>query len=51
MKESNKQYYFCSNAEGEECEFEMSGILNQNLLSARNAYRIKMDIPKEFVCS
>lgn len=39
-----ERFYFCANAEEEECEFETGGMLNQNLLNARNAYRIKMDL-------
>lgn len=34
-------YYVCTNADVEENEFVPSNILDQNLLNARNAYRIK----------
>ncbi len=37
-------FYFCANAEAEEAEFETGSMTNQNLLNARNAYRIKMDL-------
>lgn len=39
-----EKYYYCENADAEENEFETGGITNQNLLNARNAYRIKMDL-------
>lgn len=35
--------------EVEEKEFETGEMTNQNLLNARNAYRIKMDLGKERV--
>ena len=37
-------FFFCANAEEEESEFETGSMTNQNLLNARNAYRIKMDL-------
>ncbi len=34
-------YYYCENAREEENEFEVGSMTNQNLMNARNAYRIK----------
>lgn len=39
-----ERFYFCANADKEENEFETGAMANQNLLSARNAYRIKMGL-------
>lgn len=39
-----ERFYFCANAEEEESEFETGSMTNQNLLNARNAYRIKRDL-------
>lgn len=39
-----EHYYFCANADEEECEFELGSMVNANLMSARNAYRIKMGL-------
>lgn len=36
-----ERFYFCANSDEEECEFETASMTNQNLLNARNAYRIK----------
>lgn len=36
-----ERFYFCSNAVEEENEFETGSMTNENLLNARNAYRIK----------
>lgn len=36
-----ERFYFCKNADEEENEFETADMLNENLLRARNAYRIK----------
>lgn len=36
-----ERFYFCANADGEENEFETGLMTNENLLNARNAYRIK----------
>ena len=36
-----ERFYFCSNADGDENEFEIGAMTNENLLNARNAYRIK----------
>lgn len=36
-----ERYYFCANADVEENEFESAAMTNENLLHARNAYRIK----------
>ena len=38
-----EKYYYCANSK-EENEFETEGMTNQNLLNARNAYRIKRDL-------
>lgn len=32
-------YFFCANADEDECEFENGRMVNENLLNARNAYR------------
>ncbi|MBO5097913.1 MAG: DUF4065 domain-containing protein [Agathobacter sp.] len=37
-------YYFCENADDDENEFETGSMMNENLLNARNAYRIKMGL-------
>lgn len=34
-------FYFCANADEDENEFETGYMTNQNLLNARNAYRVK----------
>lgn len=39
-----ERYYFCANAEEDENEFETGAMTNQNLLNARNAYRIQMGL-------
>lgn len=39
--EYKEWYYFCDNAEEDECEFESARLCNMNLLNARNAYRRK----------
>lgn len=39
-----ERYYFCSNADEDENEFETGSMTNENLLHARNAYRIKMGL-------
>lgn len=36
-----ERFYFCANAEEDENEFETGAMTNENLLNARNAYRIK----------
>lgn len=36
-----ERFYFCANAEENENEFETGAMTNENLLNARNAYRIK----------
>ena len=36
-----ERFYFCANADEEENEFETGSMTNENLLNARNAYRIK----------
>ncbi|MBR6405086.1 MAG: DUF4065 domain-containing protein [Lachnospiraceae bacterium] len=36
-----ERYYFCQNADEDENEFETGSMTNENLLNARNAYRIK----------
>lgn len=39
-----ERFYFCANADEEENEFETGAMTNENLLNARNAYRIKMGL-------
>lgn len=36
-----ERFYFCANADDEENEFETGAMTNENLLNARNAYRVK----------
>lgn len=36
-----ERFYFCANADEEENEFETGAMANENLLNARNAYRVK----------
>ncbi len=36
-----ERFYFCANADEDENEFESGSMLNENLLNARNSYRIK----------
>ena len=36
-----ERFYFCANADKDENEFETGSMTNENLLNARNAYRIK----------
>ena len=36
-----ERFFFCSNADEEENEFENGAMTNENLLNARNSYRIK----------
>ena len=36
-----ERFYYCSNADEEENEFETASMTNENLLNARNAYRVK----------
>ena len=37
-----ERFYFCANADENENEFETGAMTNENLLNARNAYRVKM---------
>ena len=37
-----ERFYFCANADEDENEFENGAMTNENLLNARNAYRVKM---------
>ncbi len=37
-----EMFYFCANADGD--EFGIGVMTNENLLNARNAYRVKMGI-------
>lgn len=37
----DERFYFCANVDEEENEFETSNMMNENLLNARNAYRVK----------
>ena len=39
-----ERFYFCANADEEENEFETASMTNENLLNARNAYRVKMGL-------
>jgi len=36
-----ERFYLCANADDEENEFETGSMTNENLLNARNAYRVK----------
>lgn len=36
-----ERFYFCANSDDDENEFETGAMTNENLLNARNAYRIK----------
>lgn len=36
-----ERYYFCANSDDEENEFQTGSMTNENLLNARNAYRVK----------
>lgn len=36
-----ERFYFCANTDEDENEFETGSMTNQNLLNARNAYRVK----------
>lgn len=39
-----ERFYFCANADEDEDEFETGAMTNENLLNARNAYRVKMGL-------
>lgn len=39
-----ERFYFCANADVDENEFETGAMTNENLLNARNAYRVKMGL-------
>ncbi|MBR3042575.1 MAG: hypothetical protein IKH94_07870 [Eubacterium sp.] len=39
-----ERYYYCVNASDDENEFETGSMTNENLNSARNAYRIKIGL-------
>lgn len=39
-----ERFYFCANADEDENEFETGAMINENLLNARNAYRVKMEL-------
>lgn len=39
-----ERFYFCANAADDENEFETGAMTNENLLNARNAYRVKMGL-------
>ena len=39
-----ERFYFCANADEEENEFETGSMANENLLNARNAYRVKQGL-------
>ena len=36
-----ERFYYCVNADEDENEFETGSMTNENLLNARNAYRVK----------
>lgn len=36
-----ERFYFCANSDVDENEFESGAMTNENLLNARNAYRVK----------
>lgn len=35
-----ERFYFCANADEDENEFESGSMMNENLMNARNAYRV-----------
>jgi putative zinc finger/helix-turn-helix YgiT family protein len=39
-----ERFYFCANSDEDENEFETGAMTNENLLKARNAYRVKMGL-------
>lgn len=39
-----ERFYFCANSDEDENEFETGEMTNENLLNARNAYRVKMGL-------
>ena len=39
-----ERFYFCANADEDENEFETGEMANENLLNARNVYRMKMGL-------
>ena len=39
-----ERFYFCANSDDDENEFETGAMTNENLLNARNAYRVKMGL-------
>lgn len=39
-----ERFYFCANVDEEESEFENGALVNENLLNARNAYRVKHNL-------
>lgn len=39
-----ERFYFCANSDEDENEFETGTMTNENLLNARNAYRVKMGL-------
>lgn len=41
-----ERYYYCENADEDENEFETGSMMNENLMNARNAYRLKYGLPK-----
>lgn len=41
-----ERFYYCVNADEDENEFETGAMTNENLLNARNAYRVKMGITR-----
>lgn len=40
----DERFYFCANVDTDENEFETGAMINENLLNARNAYRVKMGL-------
>lgn len=39
-----ERFYYCANSDKEENEYETGAMTNENLLNARNAYRVKMGL-------
>ena len=43
-----ERFYFCANSDEDENEFETGAMTNENLLNARNTYRVKMGLKRVF---
>ena len=48
LVEYDLKFLFCRNADEEECEFADGKLINENLLNARNAYRVKHNLLTSF---